>query len=47
MVTRVIVSSWLSQGNVALTVQAFVLLILVLGAAFALLLRRTPAPEFQ
>ena len=45
MVARVIALSWLGQGNTALTIQGVVLLILVLGAAFALLLRRAPAPE--
>jgi hypothetical protein len=45
MYARDIALTWLKQGNTALTVQAFVLLILVLGAAFALLLRRAPAAE--
>jgi len=45
MVARVIALSWLGQGNTALTIQGVVLLILVLGAAFALLMRRAPAPE--
>jgi hypothetical protein len=45
IVTRVIALSWLSQMNTALTVQGFVLLILVLGAALAILLRHAPAAE--
>ncbi len=45
MATRAIASSWLGQGNLALTVQALALLVLVLGAAIAMMLRTTPAAE--
>jgi membrane protease YdiL (CAAX protease family) len=45
MVTRTIAGSWLGQGNTLLVVQALVLLLLVVGAISALLLRRAPAAE--
>ena len=39
--------SWLFQGNLALTVQGLLLLLLVLGAAIALLMRAGPAAKLQ
>ena len=39
--------SWLFQGNLTLTVQGLLLLLLVLGAAIALLMRAGPAAKLQ
>jgi hypothetical protein len=45
LVARMVAWSWLGQGNAALTVQGLLLLILVLGAVLALLLRAVPTAK--
>lgn len=45
LAARMVAWSWLGQGNAALTVQGLLLLILVLGAVLALLLRAVPTAK--